>query len=310
MTDPTLVFIFNHRFDKNIPKLESYYSDRFSRRFYLVPFAARETDNVIKVYANGTAFSGHISQAYPVFRRTDSTHYVFVADDLILNPVLDDKNLIRRLQLSPEEGYIKSITPLQDVYYHWCNGPLGTRDVRKCAFNYESELPSVKEAMDKFENLGVPVRKLWPRTIRDWIGASRKLRVAPLLLLEAAKCTGRLPPYPLLAGYADFVVVPSGALDRFVHFCGVFGAMNLFAEIAIPTALALACDKIQTELVPGEFFADSNARRKPNVLQGVELWSGAVGAFEQKLQRNFSALLADFPVDKLYVHPIKLSRWH
>ena len=92
------------------------------------------------------------------------------------------------------------------------------------------------------------------------------------------------------------LVVPGDALDAFCHYCGVFAAAGLFAEIAIPTALVLSCQSIRLE---------SETR-----WQGLEVWAkDEVDAMEERNQLSLATLFESFPDNQLYVHPVKLSRW-
>ena len=122
----------------------------------------------------------------------------------------------------------------------------------------------------------------------------------------------RLPikvPYPLAAGYSDFLIVPRSAIQEFSRLCGVFAAMNLFVEIAAPTALALSCEHISTEMIKGENWVFG--RRDPRFARrGLELWSeDDIKALGNKHGWNEQSLLQSMGADTLYVHPVKLSRW-
>ena len=120
----------------------------------------------------------------------------------------------------------------------------------------------------------------------------RLLRSAAFLLRRR----NRSLPYPLAWGYSDFVVVPTAALETFCRLCGVFAAMNLFVEVALPTALALACDRIVVE-------ADTQWR-------GVEIWDPAeVEDLRTRHGGDLARLLAAYEPHQLYLHPVKLSGW-
>ena len=54
-------------------------------------------------------------------------------------------------------------------------------------------------------------------------------------------------PYPLLYGYADFLIVNASAIEEFCYLCGVFAAMNVFVEFAAATAPALAAKAVKTD---------------------------------------------------------------
>jgi hypothetical protein len=132
----------------------------------------------------------------------------------------------------------------------------------------------------------------------------------PTWWLQNIAWLGRRSAYPLLAGYSDFIVVPRSAMKAFAHYCGVFAAMNMFAEVGVPTALALACNSIKTELLQGHHFVDLPLKRSPDAtMRGIELWGQEIQPFEEALNYSWKRLLESFPTDVLYYHPIKLSKW-
>ena len=180
-------------------------------------------------------------------------------------------------------------------------------------FDYKKELPSPAEAQSRFESLGLQFPRPVPRSLAEW---KFVLRDMPGLLPKTDWGTlytqhGKAAPYPLLCGYSDFFIVPGSVMERFLHYCGVFAALNIFAEAAIPTALTLAADKVVTELEIGEFFGDSTALRHANAkLHGIEFWKpGEAEAFAADFGNEMSRLKVEFPPEALYVHPVKLSRW-
>lgn len=308
------VFLFNHKFEPNVAKLESLYGDRFSHRKYVMPFGT-ETDKVIPVYETSYRFSGHLAQARDRILEDDVTHYVVISDDLIVNPALNETNIVSQLGLGPDSGYIKSLGTLDALRYRWWRSLVITNDFRRTEgyFDYKAELPPAREAKARFEAMGLSFPKPVPRSREEWRFA---LNVLPAELGKSEWGTiysqyGKAARYPLLCGYADFFVVPGKAMKAFLHFCGVFAALNVFAEAAVPTALALAVDDLVTELKPGELFDDPHAARNPAArFKGTEFWTGEEGeAFAARFDKDLARLTAEFPPDWLYVHPVKLSRW-
>ncbi len=53
-----LLIIYNHRYDKNIPLLETLYGERFTYLYHIIPFYDGTKDNVITVY--DSSFLSHI----------------------------------------------------------------------------------------------------------------------------------------------------------------------------------------------------------------------------------------------------------
>lgn len=309
------VFIFNHRFERNLDKLDTLYADRFPERTHLMPFARSDRSDVYCVHETSWQFSGHVAQGAAAYIDDAATHYVFISDDLILNPSLNADNIVRELGLDADTGYIKSLAPLDAQRYRWHRALPATIALRRNGggFDWRVELPPEDEARAKFRDMGLVDSLPRLHSAGEAIDALRKLLPAAGYLTApwAVKLYGRPSDYPLLMGYADFFVVPAAAIRRFAHLCGVFAALDIFAEVAVPTALALACDRVVTELVPGERFVDPEAQRLlDRPWQGVEFWDPAqTPAFAKRFGNQLSRLIDDFPPDMLYVHPVKLSQW-
>lgn len=325
MSKSALVVIFNHRYEKNVPRLEAYYSPRFSSRHYLMPFARDNHRNVIGVVENGWCFSGHIAQGAPHFRANDVTHYVFLGDDLILNPLLDESNLVDALQLKVGAAYIKSLASADEVRFRWPWSIYASKSLTTAKFDYKKELPTISEATQKLRDVGITFVSPYPRRLQDWKWLTipfphRKLRqlhwnlkfIPPYVsfLGQYINSFGNPSQFPLVAGYSDFIVVPAENIDLFAHYCGVFAAMNMFAEVAVPTALALSCSSVQTELAIGDHFGDPGARRtSTSKFRGVEFWEEGIEAFCKMHGSSWSHLMENYPEDVLYYHPVKLSVW-
>ena len=308
------IFLFNHKFEPNVAKLEALYGDRFANRKYVMPFGT-ETDKVIPVYETSYRFSGHLAQARDRILEDDVTHYVVISDDLILNPALNEGNIVSRLGLGPDSGYIKALGTIDDLRYRWWRALMIVNDFERTEryFDYRAELPPADAARARFEAMGLRFPKPVPRSREEWRFALRRL---PKELKRTDWGTiytkhGKPAPYPLLCGYADFFVVPGKAMKTFLYYCGVFAALNVFAEAAVPTALALAVDDLRTELKPGELFDDPHAARNPDArFTGVEYWTGEeTEGFAARFGHDMKRLTTEFPPDWLYVHPVKLSRW-
>lgn len=309
-----LVHLFNHRFERVLPVLDRIYGERFSHRHAIMPFARQPSENVTRVYELGRNFSGHIAQAARDFIEPSFTHYVIMGDDLLLNPALDEDNLLEQLRLEPGEGYIKNLCAADALRNEWIwPGEAAAKFRRNAvALEWQDLLPSPAEASAKFAALGVSVPNGPPGGVLDAVKAHARFAAkSKWAMLESATMRHGAADYPFLSGYSDFIVVPAEAMETFVHLCGVFAAMEIFAEIAVPTALALACENVRTELAPNYHFHDRNAPlRRPDAMRGVELWTDEDSAgFASLLSAPLERILAGFPVDCLYIHPVKLSRF-
>ena len=110
------------------------------------------------------------------------------------------------------------------------------------------------------------------------------------------KNKGRSCPYPLYKVYSDFLVLSGEDIGKLTKYFGVFAAMGLFVEVAIPTAMMLMCREIVTENMIDK--------------RGVEIWTTKDRIrLEEDNNYELNTLLKKFPPDVIYYHPIKLSKW-
>ena len=309
-----LIIIFNHRYDKNLPILEELYKDRFSHRYYLVPFYDGNQENVIPVYGRSIFFESYIAQGAKSFIKETYKHYLFIADDMIIHPQINEDNYLEFFEVNDKESFIPQLTPLQDMKKFWI-GTMSALFYRKKQKYIEAahELPDEKEAMDKMRLQNLKIR---PLTRKELFGEctfkfdslankSRLLIRLGSLLKHPFKRTYELS-YPCVGSYSDIALVSSTAIQAFTHYCGVFGATCLFAEVAIPTALVLANNhKIKTE--------------KETTRKGRSYWVSEEAVFWESEEsdvklleeryKNLNDLFTHFPDNYLYIHPIKLSKW-
>jgi len=293
-----LVIIFNHRYEKNLPLLRKLYSGRFSNVVFVMPFYTGDSPDVVSVYESSYQFQGYIAQAYPKIASERFSHYVFAGDDLILNPEIDERNLLGLLGVGEGDAYIESLTALNRINFwsyerffdaHSAFAQLGA--------NYRGEIPPYEEAKKSAEAHG----------LRDY-SVTSSVRHARIPIrrvrgnLYQASCKLFKPiriDYPLVTGYSDFFVLPKERFDSIAHLFGVFAAMRLFVEIAIPTAMMLTYDArhLKTQ-------ADAK-------ILTPKLWhvTDAAKNFGTACQFQLSNIEKCFPKDYAYLHPVKLSGW-
>src|SRR4051794_30130764 len=156
MSLPILIFVHNHRFEENIGRLEKIYRPRFSRIHHVMPFYRGTQPNVHGVYEASHYFQGYFAQASRALLAENASHYIFCGDDLMLNPCLDESNVIMKLGLSSESGYIKAITALSSVPFSWPHmaGAM-LAFVRNTGVEWQRELPSREEASAALKRHGI-----------------------------------------------------------------------------------------------------------------------------------------------------------
>lgn len=305
MSRVVLVVIYNHRFDANVDRIERIYAGRFSHIYHLMPFYDGDRSNVVPVYGSSYHFHGFVAQGLRAYRRPEAEHYLFVADDLLLNPTINEDNCQAHLQLRAGTCYVSRL------YTYYGKGRQVWEHVEDAVtwrpatpgLQADGLLPAYDEALDRLRRHGHDLKSLrfgqvWqlPRGLAEWY---RTLSRRPGLLLRAC-CSGLLRKryflaYPLVGGYADIFAVSAEVIARFAQYCGLLAAQRLFVEHAVPTALLLAADEVRTD--------------RQLSLRGKPLWTTADLAELDRYHASLRALLTDFPPGYLYLHPIKLSRW-
>lgn len=304
MNKVALIVIYNHQYTPNIEVIEKIYADRFSTIYHLMPFYDGSKENVIPVYESSYYFQGYVSQGLKSFFKQEFTHYFFVADDLVLNPVINESNYSDYLKLKPSTSFIPEIISLHEKKDFW------PRIAE--AFNWKIDIPGleIKDQLPNYENAlrllsyhnltiePLNFSQLWeaPRSLNGIIQALRTdLRNYFRYGLNKLRPRRYHLSYPLIGSYSDLFVVSSQTIVQFSHYCGVFSAAKLFVEIGLPTALLLSTKEVITE--------------QDLELQGKALWVKEDFEILDKYNYSLPQLLDNFPINHLYLHPIKLSKW-
>lgn len=305
MTKACLIIVFNHRYDKNIPVLEKMYTKRFSNIFFLVPFYNGSHPNVIPVYESSNYFQSFFAQGYPRFFKEEFTHYIFTGDDCILNPDIDESNVLDKTGVPAGADFIPGIFSFQNIQEAWWHTHKGIDFFKnRKGAEIQNELPSREEAVRRFNRHGLEVTPISKSNI---FGTKKPKGAQPLrywlfkqyhwLGWKRFKKNGKIElPYPVAGSYSDVLIVTKDSIYDFCRYCGIMAAAGLFVEIAIPTALLLSSRSIVQE--------------KDSLLKGKALWSPLeIEAVEKEYHKSLSSLLAGFPAGQLFYHPIKLSKW-
>lgn len=293
-TKVALLVIYNHRFDKNIPRVQDLYKDRFSHIYHVVPFYDGKIEgvNVIPVYESSYYFQGYISQAYQHLKGDGFSHFFIIADDLILNPIVNENNLWDAIGVSKKDCFIPSNPKIfQNLNYYWDSiYDAINYNVRQNGVEIEKILPSKEEALVRFSYHNIPVGKV---SIKAFIPKDRLSFVRLIKNLHRV-IFYRKPDYPLIGCYSDIFCVTADVMELFCKYCGAFAASNLFVEVAVPTAFVLAADSIK-------YNSDI-------CLHDGALWDNDVHKLDE-FHYSLDELFAHFPKDKLFIHPVKLSKW-
>jgi len=311
MKEICLVVIYNHNFERNIEVIKRIYAGRFSHVYQVMPFYRGNDPTVIGVYECSYQFNGYIAQAAPRFKNDKYSHYVFVADDMVLNPAVNETNIVEWLQIAGQKSFHPEFTLLTQPWcIGWTWGPPSVLNIqsRSNACEWWNFLPEIAEARRRFEQKGLDWRSVVSEGALSQMTPHFKLDVKnPYLIqsgcdkeatatLAAMKPSGE-PLYPMARGFSDFFSVPAAAFDDFCYYCGVFAAMRMFVEVAIPTSLVLATSSIvclkQVGMRAEKGVANYRVRAE----------------IESRYALNFKRLVDEYPDNYLFIHPIKLSKW-
>lgn len=287
-TKIALLVVYNHRFDKNIERVNQLYAHRFSHIFHIMPFYDGECPNVIPVYESSYCFSGYLAQAYAHLRRGGFTHFFVIADDMIINPAINEHSLWEKIGLDYQDVYIDEIVCFQNGGKRWWRRILDALDYTPHQLGVELKgiLPTKEEAQRRFDFHHLPYTPI-PR--KELLRNPRKKDFIKMLTKNCEL------QYPLVRAYSDILLIPGDVMPKFVQYCGAFAATRLFVEMAIPTALVLSADSIKV---------GSDTRLSPGAM-----WTEDDMSTLESYHRSLSNLLENFPSEKLYLHPIKLSQW-
>ena len=297
MSQICLSFIFNHQYEKNIPKLREIYGNRFSEIRYLSPFSTYNNDqDIIPIYETSINFQGYIAQAYQYLPK-NCEYYIFCADDLLLNPLFGEKNILDYLNCY-NHSYIKYLNPVWEHSFAWhkfneCNDYPNDN----CIIDTSNLLPSRKDLLCKYKNFGFNYKNIG---FKNFLGIYEKgityERIWSGLIYMLKTRFKRYVHLPLIEGYSDFIIIPSKSLKLFCHYCGIFAAMNMWVDAAIATSMILSSDQIRTE--------------KDHSYKGTEIWdSKKLVKKIAKSENKLNQLKELFENDEFYIHPIKLSKF-
>ena len=292
-----LSFVFNHQYEKNIPKLKQIYKSRFSTIRFLSPFSDwNEDDDIIPVHETSIHFQGYFAQAYSHLPK-DFDYYVFCADDLILNPQFNEGNLIEKLNCH-HSGYIKYLNPIWEHSFEWHKfaESLSFPD-EKNPIPTQQFLPQREELIEIYKTHGFKYRNLGIHNFRGihdkTLSLKRIMGGMKYLFKYGLK---RYIQFPLVEGYSDLIVIPKENLKEFCHFCGIFAAMNLWVDTAIATSMILSCDKITQE--------------RDHKFMGMEFWNRIdANKVISKAEGKIEKISDLFSEETSYIHPIKLSEF-
>ncbi len=316
-----LLILFNHKYEANLEKLRRIYSSRFSNIYFIMPFYKGSDKDVICVYGNSFYFQTYIAQALQQIKK-EYKHYIIIGDDLLLNPAINESNYKTEFNLKNNTGFIPEVFTLDNhktqprllmpgfESWVWNKNAVSFNYKNQNGIEVEKELPGEETALKIIKSHGyIFNNKLtWNQLVGSGIKVTSVFEIKNILknirhiffniksYITFLSKNKRKLKYPMVGSYSDIVIIPETAIEDFGHYCGVFGSLNLFVEIAIPTALMFSTESITQE--------------KDLLKKGITHWKYEESqVLKNNHNSNLNDLLAHFPQEILYIHPIKLSQW-
>lgn len=314
-----LVVLFNHNYEGNIPLIKEYYKKRFPVLRILMPFYYGDDEEVIGVYGHSFVFQTYIAQAREKLMQMPCDDFLIIGDDLILNPVLNEKNIHSTFVIDEGAFYIDGVADIAAGEF-W--RPLREARLFRPEFvgldrSANRILPSKKEAFDILNNQGVisslklykwkpffrPFKKGLRKNFRANVRAllSRCYHIMQMVRHRIFPVT---MPYPCVFGYSDIILVPREHMVQYCRYLEVFATWRMFVELAIPTAMML---QTQAKVC----FAGKSLYKMGNVWypQDGRHYRKINGVIDELMGKSASLndLEDNFPQEYMYLHPVKLS---
>lgn len=205
---------------------------------------------MIAVYESSYYFHGYVAQGYRAFAGS-YRHYFFVADDMVLNPAIDEHNYARVFDLDDASGFLQELDSMPGEKWPHDRAAV-TFDPFRPGVEIRNEIPSPEAAATVIASLGVTNG---PYSFRDtyFAGGDYGMRNIVRQVIRFAydrfilKTDLRASKYPFVRSYSDLFIVSATNIEKFVQYCGAFAAAELWVELAVPTALVLTGERIRVQ---------------------------------------------------------------
>jgi hypothetical protein len=276
-----LVILFNHPHIKNIDTLDNIYRNRYGDIDYVVPMISCSKKNIITSYRGSYSFHGMILD-YLLCKEHEilsnpSGFMIFCQDDVLINPKLD-LNFFEKNILSRYGGFITPISNFftekwiwsERVYNKFLNGD--NPSLGHGLLNFCSYLPNPEKIRTNFLENKIDVFNNLDNFTSESKSIVEKYNI------------------PLVKGLSDFFIIKNSHIPFFLNYLKVFTALDIFPEVAIPTALAGSVNNLYSNYINNDF-------------QSRILWGDHRNkAYDPSYVNNFFS-----STNSIYLHPCKFS---
>ena len=350
---PALVIIFNHQHIENVPKLAKFYRNRFSRMYFIVPFVEDVPSwqekykeyHIIPAHFHSHYFPFGIINGFRDYQSEDTSHYIFCADDLLLNPEVNEDNYQRFFKIDGQTSYLNDYFNLPNAYSllpwkpdnfitHAPSKQKGESNIgalrniydtfrkrfhrwhMKTAVEFQlgskvlqapQSLPSREAAIETFANYNLITKHFNSKRASAW----QRLRNKYLKFLKAY----RIYMIPAIANYLVTGKDSYRPLKLEYPFAGGFSDIFIIPHSKIEKFILycgyFSAAKIFCEIaIPtAMLLSQKHIYTKKNLDLKVyeHTWWDKNYPMPEKAVENLSSITKDWPKEYLYIHPIKLS---
>ena len=315
-----LAAIYNHQFPSNVDKLEKVYKGKFDKIWHIMPFYKGDDSRVITVYENSYQFQGYIAQSIDKIYEEDFDYYIFMGDDVLMRPDFSNETIEEILKIDENTSFIaRNIRVINNallVTRRWLMPSVLNYIYSDSKSEFEKKLPSINDMIQKYKSLNLKCPLLSENKIRytqEFFGLANLYNFFYKYNLEGTPIDAKkfLNEYkekddsasvkymfPLALGFSDLFVVPKKFIKDFARYCGIFAAVRIFAEVAVPTALCIASDKVNKPEDIGlkvVNYCSTDERRKQ---------------LPEKYEKSIKKVLEQWENENILLHPVKYSIWN
>jgi hypothetical protein len=304
----TACIMFNHPHPSNIPFLREVYSRMFDDVLFVQPLVSSLDSDVHTSYRGSYAFHGMIVDIAKILLDRGSDYFLFIQDDVLLNPLFTAPQLIGRLGVKDNGAFVHRLLPVigdaQD--WGWTSGfiwklfyPMNHISGSGVGA-LSSYFPDAEETRQRLESQygfsfsPITYDRSRPTIIHHVVGNPSHSETIERNVLDGVFATAQGAsymhlPFPFCSGNCDFLALDRKTLKAAIPMLGITAAANLFVEIALPTAIIVAANHVVMSKDVG--------------LSAELLWTE-----DERNCINDDNIARRFCEDLLFVHPIKLSK--
>ncbi len=309
-----------------IDKMENIYSKNFNKIFHLMPLYSEEEygkkENVIPVFENKYQLTGHIAQAYEKIYQEKYDYYVFMTDECLLSPCVNQDNLKEIFKLDKDTCFISSDIKAVDVDVlndtNWAFPSLFNMTYNKNGAEIIKFIPSKANARKLYtKNADAKTPYIYAdyfSYLQKHIVANRRhnhpfffelkhgqkdIKTLSEVFVSKLEQDKLKTIYPFVCSQAEFFIVPSCSIKNFKHYCGLLGSVRLHYNIGFATSMC--------------FSANEKIKMPKDYNEGIKIldlkqknYKGQTPAI--KLIEKDKVLIDDNQEETLVAYPVSLDK--